>query len=148
MADTNNLAARVMRISEFRQETPLDEFYQQEFHVENASDPVIKFVDDVYMLFNQERLDKMTEGALIEMLNKSAKPYDALSQIKFKLTDKQLSQFIKSRYIQTRSELIAYAQYIDNNYQQLAAELDAQIAASNELTDPVAPAAPAAPAAE
>ena len=149
MADSNNsnnLIARVMRISEFRQETPLDAFYVQDFHIENASDPVVKFVDDVYMLFNQQRLDKLSEAALLDMLNKSAQPYDELSVIRSKLTDKQLAQFVKSRYIQTRSELIAYAQYIDSNYMQLRDELDAQIAASAEPDVPAAPAAPASPA--
>lgn len=125
----NSVTARVSRVSSMRMPSVIEEFnivYSSPIH---GTTPVMKVQTDVYMLFNQERLDKMTTEALVNYLSNYTAKDDGLSEIRSKLTDEQLSQFVKSRYIQSPSELKSWSSYLMSNYDTLVSELDAQIAA-------------------
>lgn len=132
----NNLSNRINRTTNFREPSVVETFYKRTFRPIYGKSAIVKFIDDVYMLFNQQRLDSSSVEALVNSLNRTRPADDPLASIRAKLTDKQLCQFVKSRFIQTRSELLSYTQYIDSNYEQLRSELDAQIAQQSASEPP------------
>lgn len=89
----------------------------------HSSDKCIKYQSDVYFLLNQKRLDKMSLQAFSEYLDSMPDSgSDSLSELRSKVSDAQLLQFVKSRYIQSRSELQAWASYLSSQAAQLQGE--------------------------
>lgn len=68
-------------------------------------------VNDVYLLLNQDRLDKQSQEEILKRIERAV-PRGALSQLRNKFGDKELCTRVKSRYIQSRSELQNYMQYL------------------------------------
>ena len=77
----------------------------------------ITFHDDIYMLFNQMRLVGSGVGAdtIKAWLDTLTPKSDALSQLRKKCSDDDLMSVIKSRYIQSPSELLAWSEYLNDN---------------------------------
>lgn len=74
-------------------------------------------VSDVDLLFNQQRLDRMSLQALQQKLNEQAQLGDnGLSELRKNIKDEDLHRFIKSRYIQSLSELRAWSGYLAERY--------------------------------
>ena len=96
----------------------------------------IRLTSDIYMLFNQRRLDKLTRTQLVEYFDSLSVSEPKMSELRKKMTDDQLCSFVKSRFIQTPSELMAWSQY-------LMSSQDAMIAAAAVEVQPVADSAPA-----
>lgn len=102
--------------SKFREPSPLDNFYFEKSTAPTDTTPSVAIVSDVRLLLNQHRLDRMTQAALVEWLEKSSRSDSGLSSLRSKLGDKELCKFIKSRYIQSRSELLSYSAYLESVY--------------------------------
>ena len=131
-------------VTNLRQPSLVEDFYKQSFAVPNGSCDAVSFRTDVYMLFNQNRLDRMTQSQLSTWLDNQA-PTDGLISLRNQLSDSQLHQFIKSRYIQSPSELKAWSAYLESEY---GSELSKLQPADSAPVDP-APVDPApAPSAE
>lgn len=104
------------------------------------------FVSDVYMLFNQKRLDRMTAQALQEYLLSSNASDDGLHELRNKVPVDKLSEFVKSRYIQSPSELRSWTHYIMSEFrnelnsiqsqQDLNAALNRSSAPASEVSNP------------
>lgn len=76
-----------------------------------------KLVNDVALLFNQQRLENLGVDTAKDWLsNIQARLSAPLKEVP-KLTDTQLLQFIKSKHIQTPSELMSWSKYLDNEVQ-------------------------------
>ncbi len=101
--------------------SPLDSFIREE--VVSGDVPSVTLTSDITMLFNQQRLDKLTQIALVQKFDSLSKTSDALNQVRSKMTDEQLIQFVKSRYIQSPSELISWTNYLSANYDSVSAEM-------------------------
>lgn len=84
---------------------------------------------DIAMLFNQQRLDKMTSSALVEYLDQTTN-WRKQGNIG-KYSSEQLLMFVKSRYCQSPSELMAWTEYLNANYDSLSAELRSMVDAQN-----------------
>lgn len=132
----------VDRLSVFREKSPVENFYIQTHKSLYGSDSV-SIVDDVYMLFNQQRLDRMTNAALAEWLKSTSRTDSQLANLRSRMTDAQLGAFIKSRYIQSRSELLAYSAYLESQYPNL---LPPESASPESVPADPAPAPSPAPA--
>ena len=90
---------------------------------------------DIYMLFNQQRLDRMSRENLTDYFNNMAVRDTSFSSLKKRLTDDQLISVVKSRYIQQPSELLAWSRYLNSlGDEQLRAAV-----ASSSATDEPAP---------
>lgn len=88
----------------------------------------VSYVNDIYLLFNQKRLLSAAGADTINAwLNTLIPRSDALSQLREKCTDEQLMQLCKSRYIQSPSELLAWSDYLLNNYQDILSEAEQQM---------------------
>lgn len=68
-------------------------------------------VNDVFLLLNQDRLDKQSQEDIIKRIERVV-PQNHLSALRSKLSDKDLCQRVKSRYIQSRAELQNYMEYL------------------------------------
>lgn len=105
---------RDMHVSHFRQPSMVDSFL---FHKhENPVDgvPSVRCTSDIYMLFNQQRLDKLSREALLQHFENMSISNPSLMELKKKLSDEQLISLVKSRYIQQPSELLAWSMYLNS----------------------------------
>lgn len=107
------------RLAVFREKTPVEKFYIQEHKNKYGTHDSVRIVDDVYMLFNQQRLDRMSAAALNQWLQNTSETDSQLAALRSRMTDAQLGAFIKSRYIQSRSELLAWSGYLESQYPEL-----------------------------
>lgn len=99
-----------MQNTNFVAEGPLD-LVRYEFVSVEGKPTICKKCNDIAILFNQERLEKVLGkdniNKFIESLNNEG------SESPFKdFTDDELLQFCKSRYIQKMSDLKAWSQYL------------------------------------
>lgn len=117
----NNVNSAVLSGSEFIEPSPLHNFMFQE--IECDCNKSIRVTSDIHMLFNQHRLDKLTRAQLVEYFDNLSVSEPKMSDLRKKMTDEQLCSFVKSRFIQTPSELMAWSQY-------LMSSQDAMIAAA------------------
>lgn len=125
--------------SKFRESSPLDNFYFEKTTAPTDKNPSVAIVSDVRLLLNQRRLDRMTQSALVDWLEKTSHSDSGLSSLRQKLGDKELCKFIKSRYIQSRSELLSYSAYLESVYddadaktKQVLSEIEQLKSESNE----------------
>ena len=138
VAQPNNLNSSVMRTSEFLQSSPLDEFMFQEFECDGVKSVTI--TSDIYMLFNQQRLDKMSRERLIDYFNNLSVQQPKFLELRSKLTDNQLISFVKSRFLQSPSELMAWSNYLMSSQDNLIAAIAAEQQTEQQLqqvTEPV-----------
>lgn len=121
-----------------RTPSTLDSFMHVERHLdsENVS---IRIHDDVYMLFNQDRLDRMTKEALITYINGNIQNSDSLRSLRSKMSDSQLLKFIKSRYIQAPSDLQQWSKYLemmaDSELQNIRDAADVSVPSTGDSVD-------------
>lgn len=134
----NNVNSAVLSGSEFVESSPLHDFMFQEIECDGRKS--IRITSDIYMLFNQHRLDKLTRAQLVEYFDRLSISEPKMSDLRKKMTDDQLCSFVKSRFIQTPSELMAWSQYLMSSQDAMiaAAAADAVVAdnsAANFATD-------------
>lgn len=60
---SNTVTSKELKCSEFRESSPVDQFMFQEIEVDGK--PSIRLTSDIYMLFNQQRLDRMSRESLL-----------------------------------------------------------------------------------
>lgn len=130
----NNVNSAVLSVSEFVEPSPLHNFMFQDIVCNGEKS--IRITSDIYMLFNQKRLDKLTRAQLVEYFDSLSVSEPKMSDLRKKMTDDQLCSFVKSRFIQTPSELMAWSQY-------LMSSQDAMIAAAATDSAPAIDSAPA-----
>lgn len=113
-----------MFVSEFREKSPVDEFLIQE--TENGGVPSVRLSSDIYMLFNQKRLDRMSLKSLTDYFESLSVKEPQFSALRSKLGDEQLISFVKSRFIQSPSELLmSWSQYLMSSSDEAVAALAA-----------------------
>lgn len=109
----------------FVQPSPIKEFMTEKvtYFSGDVKKTAIAYVDDIYMLFNQNRLDSVGKDTVQKWLDGLTPKSDALAQLRTKCTDEQLIAICKSRYIQSSSELLAWSEYLNANYSSIIEEL-------------------------
>lgn len=132
-----NVGSAELSQSEFIEESPVNEFMFQE--VEHDGVKSVTLTSDIYMLFNQQRLDRMSRERLIAYFDQLSVRDTQMSELRSKLTDDQLCSFVKSRYIQSRSELMAWSQYLMSSQDAVIADIAAQQAAQQPVEQPSDP---------
>lgn len=73
----------------------------------------------VSILLNQKRLDRMSEAAILQEISEQAQISDSLATLRSKCTDEQLISLVKSRYIQSSSELLSWSEHIESLFPEL-----------------------------
>lgn len=137
-ASPNVVSNKELRQSEFLEPSPVNEFLFQEFEDDGVES--LRFTSDIYMLFNQQRLDRMSRERLVQYFDSLSVREPKMAAIRSKLSDEQLCSFVKSRFIQSPSELMAWSQYLmasqDEMIAAAAAEQQTQQSAGQPDIDP------------
>lgn len=118
--------------SDFVEQSPVNEFCVEKLEV-NGVETII-LTSDIYMLFNQQRLDKMTKDRLLAYFENLSVNEPKMRELRSKLSDDQLCSFVKSRFIQSPSELMAWSQYLMSSQDEMIAA-----AAAEQQTEQPAP---------
>lgn len=109
-----SLQPRDMRVSSFRSPSMVDSFLFQKHESAVDGVPSVRCTSDIYMLFNQWRLDRLSREALLQHFDNMSVSHPVLKELKSKLTDDQLITLVKSRYIQQPSELLNWSMYLNS----------------------------------
>lgn len=117
------VSSKDMLCSEFRQESPIDQFLFEEFEFDGVKS--VRLTSDIYMLFNQQRLDRLSRESLLSHFESMSVNEPKFGDLRAKLGDDQLISFVKSRFIQSPSELMAWSQYLMSSSDVVVAELAA-----------------------
>lgn len=77
-----------------------------------------QFVNDVYLLFNQERLRNSVGSDTFNQIIDSFKSHISNDDREFRknISDEQLSEFVKSRHYQSPNELKTWTHYLSENF--------------------------------
>lgn len=112
-----------------REATPVDQFYFEETIASDDNQKCIAFVDPIRMLFNQQRLSRIGSTAvdawITSMFNFKKDP---LKELRKNCSDSDLRDLIKSRHIQQPCELMAYAQWCQDNMETFKSEVSKLVA--------------------
>lgn len=127
-----NVSAKELKQSEFLENSPVNEFCFERLEVNGEE--VVTLTSDIYMLFNQQRLDKMTKDRLLAYFENLSVNEPKMCELRSKLSDEQLCSFVKSRFIQSPSELMAWSQYLMSSQDEMIAA-----AAAEQQTEQPAP---------
>lgn len=119
-----NISSKDLRQSEFLENSPVNEFCFERLEV-NGNE-VVTLTSDIYMLFNQQRLDRMSKDRLLAYFENLSVNEPKLHDLRSKLTDDQLCSFVKSRFIQSPSELMAWSQYLMSSQDEMIAAVAAE----------------------
>lgn len=125
------VSAKDMLCSEFRQESPVDQFLFEEREVDGVKS--VRLTSDICMLFNQQRLDRLSRESLLSHFESMSVNEPKFGDLRSKLGDDQLISFVKSRFVQSPSELMAWSQYLMTSSDVVVAEL---VAAQQEQSQP------------
>ena len=123
-----NISSKDLRQSEFLENSPVNEFCFERLEV--SGNEVVTLTSDIYMLFNQQRLDRMSKDRLLAYFENLSVTDPKMSELRSKLSDDQLCSFVKSRFIQSPSELMAWSQYLMSSQDEVIAA-----AAAEQQTD-------------
>lgn len=107
----------------YRESSPVEELLLQDF-VNLEGKPCQFIQNDLYLLFNQERLEAIGKDTMIEYLNSLVPGNDGLSELRAKCSDEQLLSLIKSRHIQSRSELLLWSKFLNNSAGELVKSIN------------------------
>lgn len=121
------VGSKELYCSEFRDQSPVDDFMFQEIESNGVSST--RLTSDIYMLFNQQRLDRMSRERLLSHFDSMSVREPKFSDLRGKLGDEQLISFVKSRFIQSPSELMSWSQYLMSSSDEVIASLAAAQAA-------------------
>lgn len=121
--------------SNFYVPTPVDEFTNETVQNLDGSESVT-LTSDITMLFNQQRLDRTSQESLIRYFDSLSKQSNSFSALRSQLTDQQLISIVKSRYIQAPSELLAYSNYLVEQFGDELASLSTVPVVDPSVPDP------------
>lgn len=121
------VSSKDMLCSEFRQESPIDQFLFEELEFDGVKS--VRLTSDICMLFNQQRLDRLSRESLLSHFESMSVNEPKFGDLRAKLGDDQLISFVKSRFLQSPSELMAWSQYLMSSSDAVVAEL---VAAQHE----------------
>ena len=121
-------SSMMIELTNLRTKSPVEDFYCDKVKPVHASDMAVCYRNDIYMVLNQHRLDTMTLSQFSDWLDHD-QTASQFASLRSKLSDEQLHQFIKSRYLQHPSELRAWQTYLDSCAQQEVDKINAAIKA-------------------
>lgn len=119
-----NISSKDLRLSEFLENSPVNEFCYERLEV-NGNE-VVTLTSDIYMLFNQQRLDRMSRERLVAYFDNVSVREPKMRELRSKLSDDQLCSFVKSRFIQSPSELMAWSEYLMSSQDEMIAAAAAE----------------------
>lgn len=101
----------------------------------------VVFLDsDVSLLFNQERLnDTLGRDGIKHFFDSLSSRSVPLTELRSKISDEDLASLCKSRYLQQPSEILAWSEYLNNNYADLLTQIRDRTSSSDLHEEPPTP---------
>ena len=98
----------------------------------------VVFLDsDVSLLFNQERLnDTLGRDGIKHFFDSLSSRSVPLTELRSKISDDDLASICKSRYLQQPSEILAWSEYLNNNYSDLLCQIRDRTSSSASNEEP------------
>lgn len=106
-----------------REPSVVDEFYFEKTCPANHKDESVSVVDPILILFNQQRLDSMGATAAKAFIDSLVPKSNALAELRQKCSDEDLMTMVKSRHLQSPSEILMWCRYMKNNIDTFNAEV-------------------------
>lgn len=110
-------------------------FYKEESISSESGEPMVVYHDPIYMLFNQERLSRLGSGAVelwLQQINQSkANP---LAELRKECSDEDLVSMIKSRHLQSPSEILSWSRLMIAKMDEFKSEV-AKLVATKQAKD-------------
>lgn len=103
----------VLNSAQYYIPSTLDSFLIAAHKAPYDSQESVRITSDIYMLFNQQRLDRMTREAVINYFNDMVVKDSSLQNLRDRMTDDQLISVVKSRYMQAPSELLSWSRWLN-----------------------------------
>lgn len=123
-------------LTEFRVPSPIEDMNFVELPCVHSTCPAVHYRSDVYALFHMQDLTRTELSRLSQFLEDVGKSSSSLRSVREKMSDAQLRQFIKSRYIQSPSELLRWSAWLDDNYKIEVERIEKELAEKAKLNNP------------
>lgn len=123
-------------LTELRVPSPIEDMNFVELPCVHSSCPAVHYRNDVYALFHMQDLTRMELSQLSQFLENAGKSASSLRSVREKMSDAQLRQFIKSRYIQSPSELLRWSAWLDDNYKIELERFEKELAENEKSNNP------------
>lgn len=120
-----------LRHTVLRDASVVDEFYKESIINTDGSESV-SFMDPIYILFNQQRLNSLGTTAAQSFLDSLQPQSDSLAELRKKCSDDDLMKMVKSRHLQSPSEILAWCRYMESNIDAFNEEVQSLIQAQTE----------------
>lgn len=89
-----------------RQPSLVDSFYHEKSVCPDTGYTIVSYSHPLYMLFNQERINRLGDGAVQQWIKSlDAVGNSSLQELRKKCSDEDLMSLVKSRYCQSPSEI-------------------------------------------
>lgn len=109
----------VTKVCVFRQSSQVDQFYREEGISSTTGKKVVFYRDPLIMLFNQQRLNKLgLDGVTHYVESLMQQSNNPLSELRKNCSDADLLATIKSRHLQSPSEILAWSRYMSRNMKE------------------------------
>ena len=116
-----------------RQPSLVDDFYYRESTCSITGKPVVQVSHPLYMLFNQERLDRLGPAAVQQWLHSlESSGNNSVQQILSKCSDSDILAMVKSRHIQHPCELERYLNSLNERADLFNSEIAKIVAQQKE----------------
>lgn len=128
-----------------RTASAVDSFYAVKSVSQHTGEDIVHFVDPIHILFNQQRIqNQMGIEALRQYIDSLRnQKNDPLAELRKQCSDDDLLQMVKSRHLQSPSEIMAWSRYVKANMdkfnadvQELVKAREAELQKQKETTDP------------
>ena len=117
-----------LKCTELREPSVVDEFHRDPIFNENGEESV-SFSDPIYILFNQQRLNKLGSSATQSFFDSLQPKSDALAELRNKCSDDDLMKMVKSRHLQSPAEILAWCRYMEQNVDTFNKEVQSLVEA-------------------
>lgn len=119
-----------LKCTELRESSVVDEFHRDPVCNENGEESV-SFSDPIYILFNQQRLNRLGSSAAQSFFDSLQSKSDDLAELRKKCSDDDLMQMVKSRHLQSPAEILAWCRYMEQNVDEFNKEVKALVEAQS-----------------
>lgn len=129
----------VESISVPREVSVVEPLYIEKLDSGDNDNPLLYFGNDVSLLLNQKRLNSLGTDTVKAYLDSLQPRSSSLSELRSKLSDDDILKSIKSRHIQSVSELSAWIDYLNSSMEHIVSDAVAadQSKAAVDNTPPV-----------
>lgn len=117
----------------FAEQSPVHELLHTE--VKTGDETIVFAHSDVFLLFNQDRLERTLGVDTLRSWLNDVRPNNS-PNLSAQFSDEQLASFIKSKYVQSLSEVSDWYNYLRQNSANMRSSLERYVAQSKPKEEP------------